>query len=64
MNRITTVRIAVARSESTPLIPTFAKTAVSAANNAESNAYIHHIISPPPGTDSVLFRRKYQFFWL
>src|ERR1700694_3666494 len=43
MTRITTVRMAVARSVSTPLMPTLAKMAVSAAKNAESKAYIHHI---------------------
>jgi hypothetical protein len=41
--RITTVLIAVARSVSTPLIPTLAKMAVSEANSAESKAYITHI---------------------
>ena len=45
INRITTVLIAVAKSVSTPLMPTFAKMAVSDANKAESKAYIHHIIS-------------------
>ncbi len=43
--RITTtiVLIAVARSVSTPLIPTFAKMAVSDANKAENKAYTIHI---------------------
>ncbi len=40
---ITTVRIAVARSVSTPLMPIFANIAVNAAKNADSKAYIHHI---------------------
>lgn len=35
--------MAVAKSESTPLIPIFAKTATSDAKSAESKAYIHHI---------------------
>jgi hypothetical protein len=39
-----TVLIAVAKSVSTPLIPIFAKIAVTAAKKAESNANIHHII--------------------
>src|SRR4051812_14525514 len=43
---ITTVLIAVARSESTPFIPNFAKMATSAANKAESKAYIHHMRKP------------------
>jgi len=43
MTRMTTVLIAVARSVSTPLMPTFAKIAVRAANKAASKAYIHHI---------------------
>lgn len=43
INKMTTVLMAVARSVFTPLIPTFAKIAVKAAKNAESNAYIHHI---------------------
>ena len=38
ITNITTVLIAVARSVSTPLIPTFAKIAVRAAKNAASNA--------------------------
>jgi hypothetical protein len=42
--RMTTVRMAVARSESTPLTPTLAKMAVRAAKKAESKAYILHII--------------------
>ncbi len=36
--KITTVLIAVAKSVSTPLIPTFAKMAVRAAKKAESKA--------------------------
>ena len=36
-NRITVVRTAVARFESTPVTPTLASTAVTPANNAESN---------------------------
>ena len=36
------VRIAVARLELTPVIPTFAKIAVSHANKAESKAYPPH----------------------
>lgn len=43
-SKIITVLIAVAKSVSTPFIPTFAKMAVSAAKKAESKAYIHHII--------------------
>ena len=35
--------MAVAKSVSTPFIPTFANTAVSAANSADNNAKIHHI---------------------
>ena len=42
--KMTTVRIAVARSVSTFLIPIFAKIAVNAAKKAENKAYIHHII--------------------
>jgi len=38
MSRMTTVRIAVARSVSTPLIPIFANIAVRAAKNADSKA--------------------------
>ena len=45
INRITTVRIAVARSVLTPLMPIFAKMAVSAAKKADSNAYTHHIVN-------------------
>ena len=41
--RMITVRIAVAKFELTPVIPTFAKMAVSDANKAESKAYSHHI---------------------
>jgi hypothetical protein len=44
INKMTTVLIAVARSVSIPLIPIFAKIAVSAAKSAESNANSHHII--------------------
>jgi hypothetical protein len=42
--KIIMVRIAVARFELTPVIPTLAKMAVSDANNADSKAYIHHIV--------------------
>jgi hypothetical protein len=38
------VRIAVATLVSTPLMPTLAKMAVSAANTDERSAYIHHIV--------------------
>ena len=38
MTRITVVRIAVARFESIPLTPFFARIAVSAANTAERTA--------------------------
>jgi len=41
---MTTVLTAVARSESTFFIPILAKIAVKAANNADSKAYIHHIL--------------------
>jgi hypothetical protein len=44
MTRMTTVLIAVARSVSTPFIPTFANMAVRAAKKAENKAYIHHMI--------------------
>lgn len=37
------VRMAVAKFELTPTMPTFAKMAVMEANKAESKAYIHHI---------------------
>ena len=43
----TTVLIAVARFELTPLIPTFAKMEVRAAKTADNNANINHICSPP-----------------
>ena len=42
--KIMMVRIAVARFELTPVIPTFANMAVSDANKAESKAYIHHLV--------------------
>jgi hypothetical protein len=42
--RITIVLIAVARSVSTPRIPTFANIAVNAAKRADNKAKIHHII--------------------
>jgi hypothetical protein len=41
--KIITVLIAVAKSVSTPLIPTFANMAVSAAKKADSKAYTHYI---------------------
>src|ERR1035437_3112538 len=41
--KMTTVRIAVAKSVSTFLIPILAKMAVNAAKKADNNAYIHHI---------------------
>jgi hypothetical protein len=43
--RIITVLMAVARSESTPLMPILAKTATREAKTADNNAYIHHIKS-------------------
>jgi len=42
--RIITVRIAVARFESIPLIPIVAKIAVAAAKKADNSAYIYHIL--------------------
>jgi hypothetical protein len=36
--------MAVARSVSTPFMPILANIAVSAANNADSKAYIHHML--------------------
>ncbi|MNP53266.1 hypothetical protein D3C76_1477270 [compost metagenome] len=44
---ITTVLIAVAKLESTPLIPILARIDVSAANTAESMANNFHILYPP-----------------
>ena len=44
MTSTTTVRIAVARFELTPSIPTLAKIVVSAAKQAESNAKTNHIL--------------------
>ena len=43
----TTVRMAVARLEFTPSMPILAKIEVSAANTADSNANINHIIIIP-----------------
>lgn len=43
----TTVRMAVARLELTPSIPIFAKIDVNAANIADNNAKINHILNPP-----------------
>ena len=43
MIKITTVLIAIAKSESTFLIPILAKMAVIAAKNADNKAYIHHM---------------------
>src|SRR3954462_5594202 len=47
---ITTVRMAVARLESTPCTPIFARIAVIPANNAESNAQISQFIFWTPDT--------------
>lgn len=47
INTTTTVRIAVARFELTPSIPTFAKIDVRAANTADNIANVNHITSPP-----------------
>ena len=47
MMTTTTVRIAVARFELTPSIPTLASIEVSAAKTADSNAYTSHIITSP-----------------
>src|ERR1700745_3931894 len=43
-NKITVVRIAVARVESMPATPTFANRAVAAANNADSSAQNTHVM--------------------
>jgi len=43
----TIVRIAVARLDPTPSIPTFASIDVSAAKNAEPSANQNHIAIPP-----------------
>jgi len=51
--KMTTVRIAVAKSVSTFLIPIFAKMAVNAAKKADNKAYIHHI-------GYILFCSKYK----
>ena len=67
--RITTVLIAVARSVSTPRIPTFANIAVKAAKSADSKAKIHHIIDYFKAiiktvhfmNANVFF--KYKYFW-
>lgn len=42
--KMTTVRMAVAKSVSTPLIPILAKIAVRAAKSAASKAYIYHMV--------------------
>ena len=47
MSRTTPVRMAVARLELTPSIPTLARMEVSAANTADSNARMNHIIKRP-----------------
>src|ERR1700741_1101972 len=53
--RITTVRIAVAKFESTCSTPTLASTAVSPAKNAESNAQMNQFISfRPPSSQAAL----------
>ena len=46
MTSATIVRIAVARFELTPVIPTFASMDVSAANTADSKANTNHILYP------------------
>jgi hypothetical protein len=46
--RMTTVRMAVAKLESTCSTPTFASTAVSPAKHAESNAQMNQFIFLPP----------------
>ena len=43
INKMTTVLMAVAKLELTPLTPTFAKIAVSAAKKADNNAYVCHM---------------------
>lgn len=43
--RTTVVRIAVAVLELTSSTPTFARTAVAPANNAESNAHINQVMN-------------------
>ena len=47
MSSTTPVRMAVARLEFTPSMPTFARMDVSAANRAESSARPSHIPFPP-----------------
>jgi hypothetical protein len=46
--RITTVRMAVAKLELTFSTPTFARTAVRPAKNADSTAQMNQFISFPP----------------
>src|ERR1700730_12024445 len=52
--RITVVRIAVARLELISVTPTFARSAVAPANNAESNAQNSHCIRIQPPSSSGL----------
>jgi hypothetical protein len=53
--RITVVRMAVARLESIPVTPTFARRAVAAAKTAESKAQKTHVIVLEYAARSVFF---------
>ena len=61
MATTTIVRIAVARLDPTPSIPTFASIEVSAAKTAEPRANQNHILKSTSDIREIPFHIRYQF---